>query len=77
MCETRRTFRETQPAEQETQSAPMMAASDNNASAGGVKKTSARGAGPRADVDDLTTPIVETKPAAKRARTSKTSSVAL
>ena len=86
MCETRRTFRETQSAEQESQSAPvMMAASDNNGgaapAAGGAKKTSARGTGPRAEVVDLTTPIVETKTgpaiAPKRTRAPKTSSVAL
>jgi len=78
MCETRRTFREGQTTEQESQSAPvMMAASDNNMSAGGAKKTSARGAGPRAEVVDLTAPVVETKPAPKRTRAPKSSSVAL
>jgi cold shock CspA family protein len=83
MCETRRTFREGQPSsEQESQSAPvMMAVSDNNGSAGGAKKTSARGAGPRAEVVDLTTPVVETRPAPaiapKRTRAPKASSVAL
>ena len=90
MCETRRSFREGQPSsEQETQSAqpmmsPMVAVSDNNLSAGGAKKprqTSARGAGPRAEVVDLTTPIVETKPgpaiAPKRTRAPKVASVAL
>ena len=76
MCETRRTFRESQPAEQETQSAPspMVAMSDNNVSAGGAKKTTARGSGPRAEVS---TPIVETKPAPKRTRAPKAASVAL
>ena len=85
MCETRRSFREGQPSsEQETQSVPMMspmvAVSDNNMSAGGAKKprqTSARGAGPRAEVVDLTAPVVETKPAPKRTRAPKSSSVAL
>ena len=90
MCETRRSFREGQSSsEQEAQSAPpmmspMVAASDNNMSAGGAKKprqTSARGAGPRAEVVDLTTPIVETKPppavAPKRTRAPKAASVAL
>ncbi len=82
MCETRRTFRETQPSEQETRSSPpMVAASDNNMSAGGAKKTSARGSGPRAVVVDLTTPVVETKTgpaiAPKRTRAPKASSVAL
>ena len=86
MCETRRSFREGQPSsEQETQSAPpMVSASDNNMSAGGAKKprqTSARGSGPRAEVVDLTTPIVETKPAPavapKRTRAPKAASVAL
>ena len=90
MCETRRSFRETQGSEQESQSAPApapvvmvaAAASDNNGSAsasaaGGAKKTSARGSGPRAEVVDLT----ETKPgpaiAPKRTRAPKASSVAL
>ena len=90
MCETRRTFREgQQSSEQETQSAPpmmapMVAVSDNNMSAGGAKKprqTSARGTGPRAEVVDLTTPIVETKTgpaiAPKRTRAPKAASVAL
>jgi cold shock CspA family protein len=91
MCETRRTFREgQQSSEQETQSAPptmmapMVAVSDNNMSAGGAKKprqTSARGSGPRAEVVDLTTPIVETKTgpaiAPKRTRAPKAASVAL
>jgi cold shock CspA family protein len=87
MCETRRTFREGQPSsEQETQSAPtpIVAVSDNNVSAGGAKKprqTSARGTGPRAEVVDLTTPIVETKTgpaiAPKRTRAPKAASVAL
>jgi CspA family cold shock protein len=91
MCETRRSFREgQQSSEQETQSAPptmmapMVAVSDNNVSAGGAKKprqTSARGTGPRAEVVDLTTPIVETKTgpaiAPKRTRAPKTTSVAL
>lgn len=76
MCETRRTFRENQSTEQETQAAP-----DNNMSAGGAKKTRARGTGPRAEVVDLTTPAVETKPAPavapKRTRAPKASSVAL
>ena len=79
MCETRRTFRETQPSDQETHT---MAASDNNGgAAGGAKKTSARGSGPRGEVADLTTPKVETKPAPavapKRTRAPKASSVAL
>ena len=91
MCETRRTFREgQQSSEQETESAqppmiaPMVAVSDNNMSAGGAKKprqTSARGTGPRAEVVDLTIPIVETKTgpaiAPKRTRTPKVASVAL
>jgi hypothetical protein len=86
MCETRRSFREgQQSSEQETQSAPqMVAVSDNNVSAGGAKKprqTSARGTGPRAEVVDLTTPIVETKTgpaiAPKRTRAPKAASVAL
>ena len=86
MCETRRTFREgQQSSEQETQSAPpMVAVSDNNVSAGGAKKprqTTARGSGPRAEVVDLTTPIVETKPnpaiAPTRTRAPKAASVAL
>jgi len=77
MCETRRTFRET--SEHETQSAPpMVAMSDNNMSAGGAKKTSARGSGPRAEVS---TPVVETKSgpaiAPKRTRAPKASSVTL
>ena len=87
MCETRRTFREgQQSSEQETQSAPpmMVAVSDNNMSAGGAKKprqTSARGAGPRAEVVDLTTPNVVTMPAPavapKRTRAPKAASVTL
>ena len=87
MCETRRTFREgQQSSEQETQSAPpmMVAVSDNNMSAGGAKKprqTSARGAGPRAEVVDLTTPNVVTRPAPavapKRTRAPKAASVTL
>ena len=85
MCETRRTFREGQTTEQESQSAPvMMAASDNNMSAGGAggaKKTSARGTGPRAEVVDLTAPVVQTMPAPavapKRTRAPKATSVAL
>jgi hypothetical protein len=91
MCETRRSFREgQQSSEQETQSvpppmiAPMVAVSDNNVSAGGAKKprqTSARGSGPRGEVVDLTTPIVETKTgpaiAPKRTRAPKVASVAL
>jgi cold shock CspA family protein len=82
MCETRRTFRETQSTEQETRSAPpVVVMSDNNVSAGGAKKTTARGSGPRAEVVDLTTPVVETKSgpaiAPKRTRAPKTSSVAL
>ena len=85
MCETRRSFREGQTSsEQETQSAPIVVVSDNNVSAGGAKKprqTTARGAGPRAEVVDLTTPIVETKPppavAPKRTRAPKAASVAL
>jgi cold shock CspA family protein len=80
MCETRRTFRESQPSEQETRSA-----SDNNVSAGGAKRTTSRGSGPRAEVVDLTTPVVEPdhmpKPgpaiAPKRTRAPKASSVAL
>ena len=77
MCETRRTFRETQPSEQETH-----AASDNNGgAAGGAKKTSARGSGPRGEVVDLTTPKVDAKAgpavAPKRTRAPKASSVAL
>jgi cold shock CspA family protein len=70
MCETRRTFRENQATEQETQAA----ASDNNGSAGGAKRTTARGSGPRAEVS---TPIVETKPAPKRTRAPKPPSVSL
>lgn len=85
MCETRRTFRDTQSAEQESQSAPvMMAASDNNggaAAAGGAKKTSARGSGPRTEAVDMTPRIVETMPAPaiapKRTRAPKAASVAL
>lgn len=84
MCETRRSFREgQQSSEQETQSAPppMVAMSDNNVSAGGAKKTSARGTGPRGEVVDLTAPVVETKTgpaiAPKRTRAPKASSVAL
>ena len=85
MCETRRSFREGQPSsEQESQSAPIVVASDNNMSAGGAKKprqTTARGSGPRAEVVDLTSPIVETKPppavAPKRTRAPKAASVAL
>jgi cold shock CspA family protein len=85
MCETRRTFREGQTTEQESQSAPvMMAASDNNMSAGGAggaKKTSARGTGPRAEVVDLTAPVVQTMPAPavapKRTRAPKAASVTL
>jgi hypothetical protein len=91
MCETRRTFREgQQSSEQETQSAPptmmapMVVVSDNNMSAGGAKKprqTSARGAGPRAEVVDLTTPSVVTMPAPavapKRTRAPKAASVTL
>ena len=85
MCETRRSFREGQTSsEQETQSAPIVVVSDNNVSAGGAKKprqTTARGAGPRAEVVDLTTPIVETKTgpaiAPKRTRAPKAPSVSL
>jgi cold shock CspA family protein len=85
MCETRKSFREGQPSsENVTQRAPMVAMSDNNMSAGGEKKerkTTARGAGPRAEVVDLTTPIVETKPkpavAPLRTRAPKAASVAL
>ena len=88
MCETRRSFRETQGSEQESHSAPapvvMAAASDNNggaSSAGGAKKTSARGSGPRAEVVDLTTQSAETKTgpaiAPKRTRAPKASSTAL
>jgi len=87
MCETRRTFREVQSSEQESQSAPtMIAASDNNggasaSAAGGAKKTSARGTGPRTEVVDLTAPIVHTMPAPavapKRTRAPKADSVAL
>jgi cold shock CspA family protein len=73
MCETRRTFREGQPSEQETQTA----ASDNNRSAGGAKRTTTRGSGPRAEVVDLTRPVVETKPAPKRTRAPKAPSVSL
>jgi cold shock CspA family protein len=91
MCETRRSFREgQQSSEQESQSAPMItpivSVSDNNISAGGAKKprqTSARGTGPRAEVVDLTIPIVETKPKPKpavaptRTRAPKAPSVSL
>jgi len=85
MCETRKSFREGQPSsEHETQSAPMVAMSDNNMSSGGAKKphqTTARGSGPRAEVVDLTTPIVVTKSAPavapKRTRAPKAASVAL
>jgi cold shock CspA family protein len=91
MCETRRSFREgQQSSEQEAQSAPppmtapMVAVSDNNMSAGGAKKprqTTARGTGPRTEAVDLTSPIVETKPgpaiAPKRTRAPKAASVAL
>lgn len=83
MCETRRSFRESQGAEQESQTAAAPAVSDNNggAAAGGAKKTSARGSGPRAEVVDLTTQKVETKTgpaiAPKRTRAPKASSVAL
>lgn len=73
MCETRRTFREGQPSEQETQTA----VSDNNRSAGGAKRTTTRGSGPRAEVVDLTRPVVETKPAPKRTRAPKAPSVSL
>lgn len=73
MCETRRTFREGQASEQETQTA----VSDNNRSAGGAKRTTTRGSGPRAEVVDLTTPVVETKPAPKRTRAPKAPSVSL
>jgi cold shock CspA family protein len=73
MCETRRTFREGQSSEQETQTA----VSDNNRSAGGAKRTTTRGSGPRAEVVDLTTPVVETKPAPKRTRAPKAPSVSL
>jgi cold shock CspA family protein len=88
MCETRRSFRENQqPSEQETP-AVVMVASDNNMSAGGAKKPrqpSARGSGPRAEVVDLTTPIVESEPkpktgpaiAPKRTRAPKAASVTL
>jgi cold shock CspA family protein len=73
MCETRRTFRDNQATEQETQ-----AASDNNVSAGGAKRTTARGSGPRAEVS---TPVVEPKSgpaiAPKRTRAPKPPSVAL
>jgi cold shock CspA family protein len=82
MCETRRTFRENQATEQETQAAPHMSAvSDNNVGAGGAKRTTGRGSGPRAEVVDLTTPVIETKPAPavapKRTRAPKAASVAL
>ena len=83
MCETRKSFREgQQSSEQETQSAPIVALSDNNISAGGAKKprqTSARGSGPRAEVVDLTPPFVEPKPAVapKRTRAPKAPSVSL
>ena len=73
MCETRRTFREGQSSEQETQTA----VSDNNRSAGGAKRTTTRGSGPRAEVVDLTTPVVETKSAPKRTRAPKAPSVSL
>jgi cold shock CspA family protein len=74
MCETRRTFREGQPSEQETQTA----VSDNNRSAGGAKRTTTRGSGPRAEVVDLTRPVIETKPAPKRTRAApKAPSVSL
>ena len=72
MCETRRTFRENQATEQETH-----ATSDNNVSAGGAKRTTGRGSGPRAEVVDLTRPVVETKPAPKRTRAPKAPSVSL
>jgi cold shock CspA family protein len=84
MCETRRSFREGQQSSEQEAQPPMVAMSDNNVSAGGAKKprqTSTRGSGPRAEVVDLTTPIVETKPAPavapKRTRAPKASSVAL
>jgi CspA family cold shock protein len=84
MCETRRSFRETQGTEQESQSAAAPVVSDNNggaSAAGGAKKTSARGSGPRAEVVDLTTQKTETKTgpaiAPKRTRAPKASSIAL
>lgn len=84
MCETRRSFRETQSAEQESQTAAAPVVSDNNggaSAAGGAKKTSARGSGPRAEVVDLTTQKAETKTgpaiAPKRTRAPKASSIAL
>ena len=84
MCETRRSFRETQGSEQESQAAPAPVVSDNNggaSAAGGAKKTSARGSGPRAEVVDLTTQKSETKTgpaiAPKRTRAPKASSSAL
>ena len=70
MCETRRTFREDQATEQE----PRAAVSDNNGSAGGAKRTTARGSGPRAEVS---TPVIEMKPAPKRTRAPKPPSVSL
>jgi cold shock CspA family protein len=84
MCETRRSFRETQGSEQESQAAPAPVVSDNNggaSAAGGAKKTSARGSGPRAEVVDLTTQKSESKTgpaiAPKRTRAPKASSSAL
>jgi cold shock CspA family protein len=86
MCETRRSFRESQQSSEQESSEVVMVVSDNNVSAGGAKKprqSSARGSGPRAEVVDLTTPNVELKPksgpaiAPKRTRAPKASSVAL
>ena len=84
MCETRRSFREAQQSPEQETPPVVMVVSDNNVSAGGAKKSrqpSARGTGPRAEVVDLTTPVVETKPAPavapKRTRAPKAASVAL
>jgi cold shock CspA family protein len=88
MCETRRSFRESQQSSEQESSEVVMVVSDNNVSAGGAKKprqSSARGSGPRAEVVDLTTPIVEPEPkpktgpaiAPKRTRAPKAASVAL
>ena len=84
MCETRRSFREGQQSSEQETPELVMVVSDNNVSAGGAKKSrqpSARGTGPRAEVVDLTTPIVETKTgpaiAPKRTRAPKAASVAL
>jgi cold shock CspA family protein len=88
MCETRRSFRESQQSSEQESSEVVMVVSDNNVSAGGAKKprqSSARGSGPRAEVVDLTTPNVEPEPkpksgpaiAPKRTRAPKATSVAL